>query len=182
MKGFRQNIIDFEIIPTGNPRTMVFVDSSNYIEEPDKPLLEILMPGYNKFLLANVVARQVNTFNSNTLGYTELLNSDILLDLPDGLYKLKYKVCPYTANYKAKNIFRTDLLEQKIKVIYSKIEVTPPAKKDTPVIENDLSQIHILIAGCHSIADVDERKATEFYAVAYKLAEKLIKTLEKCCN
>lgn len=182
MKGFRQNIIDFEILRTGNPKTMVFVDSSNYIEEPDRPLLEILLPGYNKFLLANVVARQVNTFNSNTLGYTDLLNSDCLVDLPDGVYRLKYKVCPYTANYKVKHIFRSVLLEEKLKFIYDKLDVSVCTRKEDITILNDISEVHMLIEGCYSTVDSNQRKATEFYALATKLVDKLVKKLEKTCE
>lgn len=182
MKGFRENIIDFEIIPTGNPNTLVFVDSSTYIEEPDRPLLEILMPGYSKFLLANVVARQINTFNSNTLGYTELLNADCLLELPDGVYRLNYKVCPYTVNYKIKNIIRTTLLEQKLRFVYEKIEASNCSIKEDKTILGDIAEVHMLIEGCHSIVAVNEKKATEFYSLAEKITKHLIKRLEKCCK
>ncbi len=182
MIGFRENIIDFEIVPTGNPKTLVFIDSSNYISEPDRPLLEVLMPGYDKFLVANVVARQVNTFNSNTIGFTDLLNSDILLDLPDGVYTLKYQVCPYTTNFKIKSICRTALLEEKLVYIYEKIEASACTTKHDKEILAQLAEVHMLIEGCHYIADADQRKATEFYALADRLVKHIIKKLEKCCK
>ena len=182
MKGFRQNIIDFDIIRTGNPKTLVFVDSSNYIEEPDRPLLEIIFPGYNKFLLANVVARQVNTFNSNTLGFTDLLNVDCLVELPDGVYRLKYKVCPYTVNYKVKHIFRSVLLEEKLKFIYDKLDISPCNIKESTTILSGIAEVHMLIEGCHSIAGTNQRKATEFYALAMKLVTNIIKKLDKICE
>jgi len=182
MKGFRENIIDFEIISTGNPKTLVFIDSSVYIGQPDRPLLEVLMPGYNKYFLVNIVANQVNTFNSNTLGLTDLLNADCLIDLPDGVYRLKYKICPYNLNYKLKSFCRTNILEQRITFIYEKIGASDCSRKEDLTIMNDLAEIHMLVEGCHLIADQNEKKATEFYALASKLTDRLIKKLEKCCN
>ena len=182
MKGFRENILDFEIVPTGNPKTLVFIDSSIYIGQPDGPRLQILAPGYNRYLLANIVANQVNTFNSNTLGLTELLNADCLVDLPDGVYRLTYEICPYQANHKVKSICRTTILEQRLMAVYAKLDVSDCTKKEDIKILNDLAEIHMLIEGCHSVANIDERKATEFYALASKLVDRLIKKLEKCCN
>jgi hypothetical protein len=182
MKGFRENILDFEIIPTGNPKTLVFVDSSNYIGQPDGPRLQILLPGYNKFFLTNVVAKEVNTYNSNTIGFTDLLNNDCLLDLPDGVYQFKFEICPYQANYKIKSICRTTLLEQRLIAIYEKIEVSDCSRKKDEKIMNDLSEILMLIEGSHLVADTNCNKATEFYQLASKLTDRLIKKLEKCCN
>lgn len=182
MKGLRENIIDFEILRTGNPKTMVFVDSSDYIGEPDRPLLEVIFPGYNKFFLVNVVARQVNTFNSNTLGFTDLLNSDCLVDLPDGVYRLKYKICPYTVNYKVKNIFRSVLLEDKLKYIYDKLEASACSIKEDKKILSDIAEIHMLLEGCHYIVESNQKKATEFYALASNITHNTIKKLDKTCR
>jgi hypothetical protein len=55
MLGLHTNILDFEVLETGNLKTIVFVDSSQYMEEPDRPLLEVILPGHTKFFLVNVI-------------------------------------------------------------------------------------------------------------------------------
>lgn len=179
MKGLRQNIIDFEIIATGNSKTLVFIDSSDYIvDSPERPLLEVTLPGYNKYFLVNIVARQVNTLNSNTIGLTDLLNNDCLVDLPDGVYKLKYKICPYTSNYKTKLVFRTTLLEDKLKVLYDQIDGSDCSKKTDREISQVLTEVNMLIAGAQAVVEKNEKKANDFY----RLANTLIDNLTKCCN
>jgi hypothetical protein len=65
--GISKSILDFEVLETGNELTLVIIDSSQYIEYPERPLLEITLPGFNKYVLVNFIASSVNTFNSNTL-------------------------------------------------------------------------------------------------------------------
>lgn len=180
MKGFRQHILDFEIIPTGNPKTLVFLDSSDYFREPERPLLEITLPGYSKYFLVNIVARKLNTFNSNTIGFTELLNQDCLVDLPDGIYTFKYKICPYDETYIIKKVFRTTLIEQELDDLYLQIENPENITPDERVFEYKLVEIHSGIAGAKAAAKKgDDRKANSFYNVAQKLIDEL---KEGICN
>jgi hypothetical protein len=179
---YRQYIIDFEIFPTGNPKTLVFVDSSTYISSPDAPRLSVLFPGYDAFFTANVQPSQVNTFNSNTIGYTSSLNFDTLLDLPDGVYVLKYEICPYTTNYTVKYICRTTLLEQDISRIYEYIEASACTTKHDKEILGEIAEIHMLVEGCHYIVEADQKKATEFYALAERITRQVLQKLEKCCK
>lgn len=179
MKGFRQHILDFEIIPTGNPKTLVFLDSSDYFREPEKPLLEITLPGYSKYFLVNIIARKLNTFNSNTIGLTELLNNDCLVDLPDGIYTHKYKICPYDETYKIKKFFRTTLLEKQLDNLYDQIENPENLTPDERTFEYKLVEIHSGIIGAQGVVEKDEKKANSYY----RIAEKLIKELtEGICN
>lgn len=179
MKGFRQHILDFEIIPTGNPKTLVFLDSSDYFREPEKPLLEITLPGYSKYFLLNIVARKLNTFNSNTIGLTELLNDDCLVDLPDGIYTYKYKICPYDETYKIKKFFRTTLIEKELDDLYLQIENPENLTPDERIFEYKLVEIHSGIAGAQGVVEKDEKKANSFYKVAQKLINEL---KEGICN
>jgi hypothetical protein len=179
MKGLKKHILDFEIVPTGNPKTLVFIDSSDYYIEPEKPLLEITLPGYNKYFLVNVVARKVNTFNSNTIGLTDLINDNCLIDLPDGSYHLRYKICPYNLLYIDKKFFRTTMLEQKLIDLYDKIDGTDCSTKEDKVKSQDLIEIHTLIEGAKSIVNKNEKKANSFYQIASKLVDKLS---DSVCN
>lgn len=182
MIGLRENIIDFEVFPTANPKTLVFVDSSSYISQPDSPRIQIQFPGFNTFFFAPVIPRQVNTFNSNTLGYTDFLNGDGPLDLPDGVYTIRYEICPYQSLYAVKNICRTQLIESQLRFVYEKIEASDCSRRHDKKILASLAEIHMLITGCQYIANSDPRKATEFYALADRMLRRLIKDLEKCCK
>jgi len=179
MKGFRQHILDFEIIPTGNPKTLVFIDSSDYFREPEKPLLEVTLPGYNKYFLVNVVARKVNTFNSNTIGLTEILNKEYLVDLPDGVYTFKYKICPYENAYIVKKYFRTTLIEKELNDLYLQLESTDCSTKEDRIKSYSLVEIHTCITGAQAVVEKDEKKANSFYQTAQRLINEL---KEGICN
>lgn len=179
MKGFRQNTLDFEIIPTGNPKTLVFLDSSDYFREPERPLLEITLPGYSKYFLVNITARRLNTFNSNTIGLTDLLNNDQLVTLPDGIYTYKYKICPYDETYKVKKVFRTTLIEQELNDLFLQIENPENITFDEKLFEYRLVEIFSAIAGAQGVANKDEKKANSFYKVAKSLINEF---KEGICN
>jgi hypothetical protein len=179
MKGFRQHILDFEIIPTGNSKTLVFLDSSDYFREPEKPLLEVTLPGYSKYFLVNITARKLNTLNSNTIGLTELLNNDCLIDLPDGIYTFKYKICPYDETYIVKKFFRTTLLEKELENLYNQIENPENITPDERIFEYKLVEIHAGIAGAQAVVEKNEKRANSYYKIAQKLIGELT---EGICN
>lgn len=172
MKGLRQHILDFEIIPTGNPETLVFIDSSDYYAEPERPLLEITLPGYKKYFLVNVVARRVNTFNSNTIGFSEVLNEGCLVDLPDGIYSFRYKICPYDKIFKDKKFFRTTLIRKRLADLYERLDAADCDHKDK-INPSDLVEINALIEGAEAVVSKNEKKANSFYQLADKLISKL---------
>lgn len=182
MKGIKRQILDFEIIPTGNPKTLVFIDSSNYFSEPEKPLLEVTLPGYSKYFLLNVVARKVNTFNSNTIGLTSLLNGDVLVDLPDGIYSFRYKICPYDKAFIDKKFFRTTLIEFKLADLYDQLEKEDCTRKEDKELQQQLAEIVVLIEGAKALANKNEKKATKFYQLADSLISSLLNDTCKTCN
>lgn len=181
MKGLKRHIVDFEIIPTGNPKTLVFIDASNYYTEPERPLLEITMPGFNKYFLVNIVARKVNTFNSNTIGLTELVNNGDLTNLPDGAYHFRFKVCPYETVFKDKVFFRTTLIEQRLSELYDKLGATECTKATDSQTLRDIVEVHALIEGAKVIVCKNETKANQFYQLASALIDSISEKLCKIC-
>jgi hypothetical protein len=182
MKGLKQHILNFEIIPTDNSKTLVFIDSSEYYTEPERPLLEITLPGFNKYFLTNVVARKVNTFNSNTIGLTAFGTGDGLADLPDGVYKFRFKVCPYDKVFIDKSFFRTTLIEKRLAEVYNQIEATDCSKKHDDQILSDLVEVHVLLEGAKAVVCKNEIKASDFYKLASQLLDRILKKLCKTCN
>lgn len=182
--GIRKHTLSFEILNTGNPKTLVFLDSSDYYEEPERPLLEITLPGYNKYFLVNVVARKVNTFNSNTIGMTETLSSHNLVNLPDGVWTLKFKVCPYDKVYIQKYHLRTVTLEEQIANIFEYMDLSDCDVEDTKKYQNTLVDIFVLLEAAKANAEKRGavKKATEQYQKANSLVTDLLNKLSGTCN
>jgi hypothetical protein len=184
MLGIHRNRLDFEILETGNPKTLVFLDSSEYVGNPDRPLLEVYLPGFNKYLLTNVVANQVNTFNSNTLGLNNALDINFLQDLPDGVWSFRYKICPYDLIFIDKKHMRITQLMGKLGFLYNELELdgcSCPTKTDA-YIQQQLTRIHTLIAGAKGVVNIDSVKAFRFYNLANQLVDSLLKKFCKNCN
>jgi len=184
MLGTHRNYLDFEILETGNPKTLVFVDSSQYMESPDRPLLEVFLPGFHKYLLTNVVSSQVNTFNSSTLGLNKTLNINFLQDLPDGVWSFRYKICPYDYIFIDKKHMRVTLLMNKLNTLYNHVEIdgcSCPTQTDV-FIQKQLTRIHILIEGAKSVVNIDSVKAFKYYNLASKMIDELLKKFCKNCN
>lgn len=182
MLGLHEHNLDFEILETGNSKTLVFVDSSTYMEEPERPLLEVIMPGYTKYFLVNVNARNVNTFNSSTLGFNEVLKKECLVDLPDGVWQFKYKICPYKYVYIVKKSMRVTLLLNKLKSLYNKIDLSECAGKNDDLLKIGLVDIHILIEGAKAVVEKNSKMAEKYYRLADRLIQRQLDRLCKNCK
>lgn len=176
--GLVKNILDFEILETGNTKTIVFVDASNYIEQPEKPLLEIILPGYSNYFLINVAAGMVNTFNASTIGLSKVFDASCLIDLPDGIYQYKYKICPYDKTFISKSYMRVTNLLLKLQGVYNGIDLTSEVDK---YFKSTLIDIHILIKGAQLLAAKNPVKAQANYLLASNLTDKLNCKIYKDC-
>lgn len=184
MIGVHKDYLDFEILETGNTKTLVFMDSSQYMKPPDRPLLEVFLPGFNKYLLTNVVPSQLNTFNANTLGLSQTLNVNFLQDLPDGVWEFKYKICPYDLIYIVKKHMRITMLTNKLRALYNDINLDGCDCPDqtSAYINKQLTQINVLIRGSQLVVNKDSKKASKYYKLADKLIGDLVKKFCKNCN
>lgn len=182
MPGIHEHILDFEILETGNLRTIVFVDSSEYMEEPEKPLLEITPPGFTKYFLVNVDARKVNTFNANLIGITDNFGLEQLSDLPDGVWTFKYKVCPYNYAYNSKKVLRVTNLLKKVTTLYENIDLNNIDTQEDRNLETALIHIHMLIEGGKAVANKDAKKASDNYNLADRLVQKQLDKICKHCK
>lgn len=182
MVGIHKHNLDFEILDTGNTKTLVFVDSSEYMEEPEKPLLEVIMPGFNKYQLVNIIPKRVNTFNSSTLNINQVLHQECLIDLPDGLWQFKYKICPYKSVHVSKNYMRTAILQQKISYLEDRINLADCRSKEDEELKSELLNIYILVEGSKNLANRNGKKAASYYQLADKLVSKLLNKFCKNCK
>lgn len=180
MKGVHEHILDFEILETGNLKTLVFIDSSQYMENPEKPLLEIILPGMNKYLLVNIQPRKVNTFNSNTLNLTPtILNDCNLIDLPDGVYSFKYKICPYKYINRVKIYLRVTNLLISLKKVLDDLSLSDCTISSDNGIKDAILDIFILIESAKASAELgNKERASNKYHIADKKVSCLLEKLK----
>ena len=108
----KQINIDFQVVPTGDPKYLLVVDTSEWAHVVDKPsIIEITLPGKKSFITHYFDKGKVNVFNSQNLGYTcsGTCVTD-LIDLPDGIYKIVVKASPDSFK-KERFYLRTELTE-----------------------------------------------------------------------
>ncbi len=181
MLGIHKHILDFDIVSTGNAKTLIFVDSSQYMENPERPLLEVLAPGYTKYFLVNYFASEVTTFNSSTLGFNQVLNQTDLVELPDGVWVIKQKICPYEYVNKTKKYMKVDQLMNKVSQLNDKLDLLDCDVTDDIKVQSDLVKIYTLIEGAKSVVNLDSIKAKNYYDTANKLVQSYLNKLCKNC-
>src|SRR5688572_19115909 len=88
--------LNFDIIDTHDFKTLGVLDTSWY--NPDikieTPTIEILPPGYTFAASPFFMIGALNVYNSNGLGITKASCEEELVQLPDGIWKVKYSICP----------------------------------------------------------------------------------------
>lgn len=179
-----KHILDFEILDIDNPKIIVFLDASEYYEKPEMPILEITLPGFNNHFVVNIIDGQINVFNANTIGITKTLQAkdDCLPDLPDGVYKFMYRICPYDKLYLCKYYLRTVLLNKKIKHLYKLLEFTDCSITEDAKLKSKLLDIDQLVLAAKAFAeDGNNKKASNLYQLADKIVNDLIKKLTNKC-
>ena len=173
--GFHKNELAFEIIDTGNEKTFVFVDCSQYIKMPDSPVLVATLPGFCDSAIAEIRFDQVNTLNSYSLNLNKAQRDSQLLLLPDGLWTLQYQICPYDYIYTTKNYLRVTTLNNKLKQVYNSLDLYACESKTSDYLKHQLVNIHMLIEGAKAAANVNPDKATEYYKSADKLVNDVLR-------
>jgi hypothetical protein len=130
-----------------------------------------------------MIAKKVNVLNSNLIGTTATLSQKELGDLPDGVWTLKYKICPYQYVYLQRYHLRTVHLECLLRELYLKIEEAQCDIKSAEKLNIELTDIHVLIES--AIAHAEENRpqaASDKYAKALKKVNKLLDKYSGICS
>lgn len=180
MLGFDVYEIDFFILDNNNPKTIVILDQSNYLEIPEKPVYGIKLPGYNNTIIVPYIIDKINIVNSNTLSLTNAPCHTALMDLPDGVYEITQMVCPYDQLYKTKLYLKTTKLE----CSYDKLLLDQNFNSTClpiNILEKELIHIDILIQSAKAEARAyNPIKAQNKYTAALEAINQLQKKLN--CN
>lgn len=155
--------IDFCILETYNPNTIVFVDESNYGDtSPIFPTLQVRFPNLEKVYKVLIKPDKVNTFYSTHLGW-----SSAITEFPDGIYEFKYSIEPHNTLFKCKKVMKVDRAYSDLKKINNMLSC-----KDEKYFSK-LAEIHLLLVSAQLDVDTNAIEANNKLELAKKLITKL---------
>jgi hypothetical protein len=163
--------LNFNIVDTHDFKTLGVVDTSWY--NPDitveTPTIEILPPGYTVAASPFFMIKALNVYNSNGLGITRASCEEDLVDLPDGLWKIRYSICPNDQLYIERFFLKTDKIQCAFTQAFLKLDM----KCDNPTSaekRRKLDEVEFWIKSAISAANNQNAKdAHDFYIKADKL-------------
>lgn len=99
--------IDFQIIPSDDCRVIMVADLSVYAHLQGQPVfIDIVIPGYSKPIELSFSPNQLNILNANNLGLSQAITPDNLPNLPDGIYTITVRMCPFDSFTVTKTILQ----------------------------------------------------------------------------
>lgn len=144
--------LDFIVIPTYNPKTLGIADASTYADDLviQSPTLEVTMPGLG-LVSISFVPNDFNVLTSGVLEITEPTEDSV--DLPDGVWTIKYSIYPSHEYSVTKSILKIDQLQQKFDQAFMTLDIMEcdqAIKKQSKV---ELNSIWFLIQGAVAAAN-----------------------------
>ena len=131
--------LNFNIIDTHDMKTLGVIDTSWY--NPDiiieTPTIEITPPGYKYSASPFFMHKALNVYNSNGFGITKASCEEELIDLPDGLWKIKYSICPNDKLFVEKFFLRTDRIQCRYTQAFLNLDLSSNSSGETHGYHND---------------------------------------------
>lgn len=172
--------LNFSIQDTHDFKTLGIVDTSWY--NPDitieTPTIEILAPGYVWAASPFFMVKALNVYNSNGLGITKASCEQELVDLPDGLWKIKYSICPNDKLFIEKFFLKTDKIQCRFSHALLSLDLKLPSDSDEEKLKRKkLDEIEFYITGAISAANNQNAKLAHDL---YQKADKLLDNFGQC--
>jgi len=121
------------------------------------PTIEITVPGFNTLTLP-FTAQGFTVYNSMSL---EITCSDLdceLIDLPDGIYRVKYSITPAYRYFVNKSFLRINKLQEKFDTVYLRLDFMQCdqaiREEDFEVLDTIQTYINGAIAAANNCLDV----------------------------
>lgn len=174
--------LDIYIDKVLNPQILIVKDASWY--NPDVPVtnayLDIKYPAATDRYTTIRVGREFSyVINSNTLGITSATTSDGLVNLPDGLWTIRYSICPNDELFVEYTFLRNVKQLIKYNNLYCALEISKCSKKHYTEEIKKLREIKDLIDAAEYQADCGKyTQALELY----DYAEEQITQFSNGCN
>jgi len=168
--------IDYYILPTNDPKTITLLDNSHYLSLPEKPLINVILPGFTGSVQFPYIPGGLITIDSDSLDLTENTDYDYTADLPDGVYQITMKVCPYDQLYNKKCYLKTTKFDEQFQQLL--LCITPDCCEDQRKLKDEIVDIDILIQSAKAEVNLcNVEKGTLKYQVAVKKLQNLNKKL-----
>lgn len=175
--GLSQYILDFYVLDNNNPKTLIVLDQSFYLDTPEKPTLYIWLPGEIKPYYVPYNPKAITVITSNTLGITAVQDPKDWQDLPDGVYKITLTFCPNDQFFVNKYYLKTTYLEFLYKKLLLALDKESPCL-DPETLKSSIIDIDILIQSAKAEIEFgNEAKATTKYKVAFKMLQSITRKL-----
>jgi len=177
------SVLDIDIIDTHNFKTLGILDTSVYNPDIDiaDTRIEILPPGFKLFAKPHFVEKALNVFNSNNVGITRASCQEDLIDLPDGLWTIRYSICPNDKTLIEKVFIRVDKLLCKFNQAFLTLDLSTCNNDVDKYKMNFLEKIDLFIQG--SIAATNNKNfklANDLYKKASNLLDEYNKLGGNC--
>lgn len=176
-----KHVLSLEIPDTMNKCIFRVVDTSVYATgiPVTCPLLQITVPGF--IHPVNFSTPQIEPgFSANlTACDLELQNTNCgteFMDVPDGIYIIKYSVEPKEYVYVEYNYLRTTCADNRVKQIYCNIDLgacDPPASVKDKLNQIRLIQQYLKAAKAYVEDCRDPKRGMELYKYAVSLIDKM---------
>lgn len=167
--------IDFEVIPTNNPKRLWITDCSDWsVAENKASIISITPPGSSTPINNTFVKHNLNVFHSVNLLLSCLAEckEQEYQDLPDGIYTIKLH-SSYTDIDKTRYFLKTDLTQLNLDQVYIKSGLE--YDKNNKSFREDLQDIEFLLrtASAHA-RNSDVFKSNRDFKMAQELLYKYI--------
>ena len=123
------------------------------------------------------MVKALNIYNSNGLGITRASCEDDLVDLPDGLWKVKYSICPNDQLFVERFFLKTDKIQCKYNKAFLSLDLENLSDSKQQQKRKDLNEIEIFLNG--SIAAANNQNA-KLASDLYKKADNLLNRFGDC--
>ena len=174
--------IDFQIIPTLDPRYISIADYSTWGQLENRPsIVEVIIPGEELPKVHYFKQGQLNIINSFHLGITCLSDCGEveLVDLPDGIYNITVKGSPEEYNM-TRSYLRTTLTKLELDKLYINLDFN--CKQVNSNLLDLLTEIEFLLKAAESNTRFSNNcKAQELLFKAQDILEKA-KKCESCVD
>jgi hypothetical protein len=159
--------IDFVVLDTNDPKKIILLDQSKYLDTPEKPKLFITPPGFTGHLEVQYKPNSIIILDSDSIKLTESCDyNDKLVNLTDGVYQITMAICPYSELFSKKCILKTTQLEASYRELLLSLDVSSPCITDAKLKEQ-IIDLDILIQSAKAeITICNIEKATSKYKTA----------------
>lgn len=175
--GIETYVIDFDILDSDNPKKILLLDQSNYLTYPKKPLIDVIIPGFTGYVEFPYTPNTIIKIDSDTLKLTDETENEYTADLPDGVYQIIMKVCPYDELFKKKCYLKTSQLDRQYQELLLNLRLGSCCIDESKIIE-EIVNIDILLQSAKAETNIcNVEDATRKYIVAKQKLDNLAKKI-----